>query len=70
MVRIQRAEAEARKASLTDSLTGLYNRRFLHQRLEEEMARSQRHGSPLAEYGMLMLMTPGIVGSENEPMTP
>lgn len=48
MVRIQRAEAEARKASLTDSLTGLYNRRFLHQRLEEEMARSRRHGSPLA----------------------
>jgi diguanylate cyclase (GGDEF)-like protein len=48
MVRIQRAEAEARKASLTDSLTGLYNRRFLHQRLEEEMSRSRRHGSPLA----------------------
>jgi len=48
MVRIQRAEAEARKASLTDSLTGLYNRRFLHQRLEEEMARSRRHGAPLA----------------------
>ncbi|MBI3447751.1 MAG: diguanylate cyclase [Acidobacteria bacterium] len=48
MVRIQRAEAEARRASLTDSLTGLYNRRFLHQRLEEEMARSRRHASPLA----------------------
>ncbi len=48
MVRIQRAEAEARKASLTDSLTGLYNRRFLHQRLEEEMARSRRHDTPLA----------------------
>ncbi len=48
MVRIQRAEAEARKASLTDSLTGLYNRRFLHQRLEEEISRSRRHGSPLA----------------------
>jgi diguanylate cyclase (GGDEF)-like protein len=48
MVRIQRAEAEARQASLTDSLTGLWNRRFLHQRLDEEMARSRRHGTPLA----------------------
>jgi len=46
MVRIQRAEAEARRASMTDSLTGLHNRRFLHQRLEEEMARSRRHASP------------------------
>lgn len=48
MVRIQRAESDARRASLTDSLTGLYNRRFLHQRLEEELARSRRHGSGLA----------------------
>jgi diguanylate cyclase (GGDEF)-like protein len=48
MVRIQRAEAEIRQASLTDSLTGLWNRRYLHQRLEEEMARSLRHGCPLA----------------------
>jgi diguanylate cyclase (GGDEF)-like protein len=48
MVRIRRAEAEARKASVTDSLTGLYNRRFLHQRLEEEIARSRRHGAPLS----------------------
>src|SRR5262245_47876982 len=48
MVRIRRAENEARQASLTDSLTGLWNRRYLHQRLEEEMSRSERHGSPLA----------------------
>jgi len=48
MVRIRRAEADARQASVTDSLTGLYNRRFLHQRLEEEMSRSRRHGSPLS----------------------
>lgn len=31
----------------TDSLTGLYNRRFLTQRLEEELERCQRHGNPL-----------------------
>ncbi|CAH2032656.1 sensor domain-containing diguanylate cyclase [Trichlorobacter ammonificans] len=35
-----------------DSLTGLYNRRFLTQRLEEELERSRRHGNPLC----LMLM--------------
>jgi diguanylate cyclase (GGDEF)-like protein len=48
MMRIRRAEDDARKASLTDSLTGLHNRRFLEARLEEEMARSERHGTPLA----------------------
>jgi diguanylate cyclase (GGDEF)-like protein len=47
MLRIRRAEDQARQASLTDSLTGLHNRRFLHQRLEEELSRSQRHGVPL-----------------------
>lgn len=30
-----------------DSLTGLYNRRFLNQRLDEELERSRRHGNPL-----------------------
>lgn len=30
-----------------DSLTGLYNRRFLTQRLDEELERSRRHGNPL-----------------------
>lgn len=30
-----------------DSLTGLYNRRFLNQRLDEELERSTRHGNPL-----------------------
>src|SRR4029079_18355610 len=30
--------------SVTDSLTGLYNRRFLKSRLEEELSRSLRQG--------------------------
>jgi len=30
--------------SVTDSLTGLYNRRFMRNRLEEEISRSSRHG--------------------------
>lgn len=30
-----------------DSLTGLYNRRYLTQRIDEEIERSRRHGNPL-----------------------
>ncbi|MDH4164552.1 MAG: sensor domain-containing diguanylate cyclase, partial [Nitrospirota bacterium] len=41
-----------RKLTITDPLTGLQNRRHLQDRLEEEMARSQRHGRSLS---LLML---------------
>ena len=34
--------------SITDALTGLYNRRYLNARLEEEWARSLRHNQPLS----------------------
>jgi len=34
--------------SILDSLTGLHNRRYGEQRLEEEVARSERNGDPLA----------------------
>lgn len=37
-----------RLAGLTDSLTGLYNRRHLEHRLEQEVTRAQRHGLELA----------------------
>lgn len=33
---------------LTDALTGLYNRRYLTRRLEEELARAQRHAQSLS----------------------
>jgi diguanylate cyclase (GGDEF)-like protein len=36
----------------TDPLTGLYNHRHIHERLEEEFARAARSGSPL---GVMML---------------
>jgi diguanylate cyclase (GGDEF)-like protein len=39
---------EAEKQSLTDSLTGLYNRRSLDQLLSREMALAERHGHPLS----------------------
>lgn len=34
--------------SNTDGLTGLYNHRFFHIRLEEELARCRRHNKPLS----------------------
>lgn len=37
-----------RLTGLTDGLTGLYNRRHLDQRLNEEVARALRHGHPLS----------------------
>ena len=40
--------AEAEKQSLTDSLTGLYNRRSLENLLEREVALSERHSRPLS----------------------
>lgn len=39
---------ELRKLAITDSLTGLPNRRYLSDRLKEELLRSQRHGRPLS----------------------
>jgi diguanylate cyclase (GGDEF)-like protein len=37
-----------RLAGLTDSLTGLYNRRHLEHRLQQEVTRAQRYSQPLA----------------------
>ncbi len=39
---------EAEKQSLTDALTGLYNRRSLDQLLLREVALSERHSTPLS----------------------
>ena len=44
IMRISRLEHE----SLTDSLTGLFNRRFMDQRLLEEVAAARRYNRPLA----------------------
>lgn len=39
---------EFQQMSLTDPLTGLPNRRYLEERLYEEVERSKRHGTPLS----------------------
>ena len=43
-IRFSRAEVEA----ITDGLTGLYNHRYLHERLEEELERARRRESTLS----------------------
>jgi diguanylate cyclase (GGDEF)-like protein len=48
MVRVRTAEEMVRHASYTDELTQLYNRRFLQQRLEEEMHRASRYSQRLS----------------------
>ena len=40
--------AEAEKQSLTDALTGLYNRRSMDQLLQREIALAERHTQPLS----------------------
>jgi diguanylate cyclase (GGDEF)-like protein len=39
---------EYEQLSITDPLTGLLNRRYLEERLAEELSRSQRHGYPMS----------------------
>lgn len=46
--RIQRANERLERLAITDALTGLYNRRHFHQRLQEEYQRSKRYELPLA----------------------
>jgi diguanylate cyclase (GGDEF)-like protein len=43
-----RLAEELREASTHDELTGLYNRRYLLERLEEELAFARRHSAPLS----------------------
>jgi diguanylate cyclase (GGDEF)-like protein len=39
---------ELRRLSMTDALTGLFNRHAFHMRLRDEWRRSRRYGAPLA----------------------
>ncbi len=50
--RLNEAQTHLRHVAITDELTGLRNRRFIIERLEEEFQRSKRSGRPL---GLIML---------------
>ncbi|MBZ4422730.1 diguanylate cyclase [Myxococcus sp. RHSTA-1-4] len=45
---LARRREELLALSRTDALTGLFNRRYFEERLNEEFARSRRYGSPLS----------------------
>ena len=46
--RLKEANQRLVELSITDGLTGLYNHRYIHQRLEEELLRSKRSGKPIS----------------------
>jgi len=48
MDKVEVLAQEVYKMALLDPLTGLFNRRYIEQRLETEIARSQRHCRPLS----------------------
>ena len=48
LARIKKAEDEVRSSMSRDPLTGLYNRRFLSERLPEEAHRANRYKQPLS----------------------
>lgn len=45
---LRESEERYRNLSLTDSLTGLFNSRYLHERLPAEIERANRYGRPLS----------------------
>ncbi len=45
---IERLQAALREQAIRDSLTGLYNRRYLDETLDREVARARREGNPLS----------------------
>ncbi|MEZ4366279.1 MAG: EAL domain-containing protein [Kofleriaceae bacterium] len=47
-VSLEQLSLRLERASFRDPLTGLYNHQALQERLREEVARSQRHATPLA----------------------
>ncbi|MGI8469773.1 MAG: diguanylate cyclase [Pyrinomonadaceae bacterium] len=46
--RLEKRAGEFEQLSITDALTGLLNRRYLEERLAEEISRSQRNGYPVS----------------------
>lgn len=48
LLKIKAIKDKLEKVSTTDDLTGLHNRKYLQERLEEEISRSKRYGTKLS----------------------
>lgn len=48
LLKIKEFKDKVEKVSTTDDLTGLHNRKYLQERLEEEISRSRRYGTKLS----------------------
>ena len=48
MLKIRDLREKLLQVSTTDELTGLHNRKYLHERLEQEMSRAKRYGTKLS----------------------
>ena len=48
LLKIKEYKDKVEKVSTTDELTGLHNRKYLQERLEEEISRSRRYGTKLS----------------------
>lgn len=48
LLKIKELRDKLKIVSSTDELTGLHNRRYLHERLEQEISRSKRYGNKLS----------------------
>lgn len=48
LLRIKTIKDKLERVSTTDDLTGLHNRKYLQERLEEEISRSKRYGTKLS----------------------
>ena len=48
LLKIKEYKEKVERVSTTDDLTGLHNRKYLQERLEEEISRSRRYGTKLS----------------------
>lgn len=48
LIKIKELRDKINQVSTTDELTGLHNRKYLHERLEQEISRAKRYGTKLS----------------------
>jgi len=48
LLKVKELRDKIAQVSTTDELTGLHNRKYLHERLEQEISRSRRYGTKLS----------------------